>query len=60
MLANTVIYLDDDDFVGPERTLHNLRPEANHAVVTAYMVIYRDRVLKNRMGRGGEIGQPSA
>lgn len=61
MVEGRVLWLSDSDFI-PElmrdesRPIQfRLKPEAFDASLTAHMVVWGDRVVKNRFGRAGEI-----
>lgn len=62
MIEGRVLWLTDDDFkpelVGDESIpiQFRLKPAAFDASLTAHVVLWGDRVVKNRRGRAGEIG----
>lgn len=49
-MTRAALYVFDDDFVGEGRGLCDLNDEARRAARTAYLVVYRGRILKNRLG----------
>lgn len=58
MLKGMALHVFDDDFIGPDRALASLRPEVAESAMTAHVVVYHERILKNRMGPHGVIGLP--
>ncbi len=59
MRMEKLLLLADSDFVDPAKpfTLANLKPDLYRAEQDAWLILHRDRVLKNGNGLGGVISQ---
>jgi hypothetical protein len=60
MIHLKTIQLEKQDVTDHENPMQNLTEEAFDACLTADIVIFDNRIVKNRIGKIGEITNPEA